>query len=165
MRMICKIEFKTFDPSWKSLSEEAYAEIRNVVGDSMPENKPEWDGNYYMADLSELQPLLSKYGLSVELKPLRNNYMVSLKDTIKRLELDFKMLKQDLDVNGALVQVHVPNIGLIAMNEVQVLEDACTDRLQRELDEGWSLLAVCPPNAQRRPDYVLGRHNKEKCRK
>jgi hypothetical protein len=37
------------------------------------------------------------------------------------------------------------------------LDDACTDDVQRHLDEGWKILAVCPPNSQRRPDYILGR--------
>ena len=25
------------------------------------------------------------------------------------------------------------------------------------LDDGWRILAICPPNSQRRPDYILGR--------
>ena len=43
------------------------------------------------------------------------------------------------------------------IDEVQVLTDCCTEALQGELDDGWRILAVCPPNAQRRPDYVLGK--------
>jgi len=55
------------------------------------------------------------------------------------------------------VFVQVPPIGLLTINEVEVLTDACTDALQQHLDDGWRILCVCPPNAQRRPDYVIGR--------
>ena len=59
------------------------------------------------------------------------------------------------------VYVQVPHIGLLTINEVQLEENCCTDRLQGLLDEGWRILCVCPPNAQRRPDYVLGRTKDE----
>lgn len=55
------------------------------------------------------------------------------------------------------VYVQVPHVGLLAIDEVCVEEDVCTDLLQRRLDEGWRILCVCPPNAARRPDYILGR--------
>lgn len=55
------------------------------------------------------------------------------------------------------VHVQIPHVGLLAVDEVKVVEDYCTDRLQDELDHGWRILCVCPPNAARRPDYVLGR--------
>ena len=56
-----------------------------------------------------------------------------------------------------VTHVHIPNIGLLTIDEVSYLEDCCTDSLQRELDSGWRILAVCPPNGTRRPDYILGR--------
>lgn len=55
------------------------------------------------------------------------------------------------------VQIQIPHVGLLAMDEVQVCEDLCTERLQTELDRGWRIIAVCPPNAARRPDYIMGR--------
>lgn len=60
-------------------------------------------------------------------------------------------------LSGKLFNITLPDIGLLLINEVTWLENACTEDLQRELDEGWRILAVCPPNAQRRPDYILGR--------
>ena len=59
------------------------------------------------------------------------------------------------------VYVQVPHIGLLMIREVQLEENCCTDRLQKMLDDGWMILCVCPPNAQRRPDYILGRAKKE----
>lgn len=46
---------------------------------------------------------------------------------------------------------------LFTVDQVRVCEDYCTDSLQAELDVGWRIIAVCPPNDCRRPTYVLGR--------
>ena len=59
--------------------------------------------------------------------------------------------------DGRAVQITIPDMALMYIKEVTWLEDACTEDLQAHLDDGWRLLAVCPPNAQRRPDYILGR--------
>ena len=67
-----------------------------------------------------------------------------------------KVTPEDL-ARGRAVQITIPDIGLMVINEVTHLDDCCTDELQKHLDCGWRLLAVCPPNAQRRPDYILGR--------
>jgi hypothetical protein len=45
---------------------------------------------------------------------------------------------------------------LHGMNDLLLLEDCCTDQLQKALDQGWRLVSVNPQEA-RRPDYVLGR--------
>jgi len=60
-------------------------------------------------------------------------------------------------MSGKLFNVTLPDVGLLIIDEVDWLEDACTHELQSRLDKGWRILAVCPPNAQRRPDYILGR--------
>ena len=49
-----------------------------------------------------------------------------------------------------------PGPNLLNVNETLLMEDACTDALQENLDDGWRIIAVCP-QPQRRPDYVLGR--------
>lgn len=51
-----------------------------------------------------------------------------------------------------------PSEGLLNIRRAQVLEDCCTDVLQRQLDDGWVILAIQPQPNQRRPDYVLGRY-------
>jgi len=53
--------------------------------------------------------------------------------------------------------ISVANVGLLSVRNVTYIEDCCTDELQRHLNEGWRILAVCPPNDTRRPDYILGR--------
>lgn len=58
---------------------------------------------------------------------------------------------------ATFIQISIPDLALLSINEVQVLEDACTEELQAMLDNGFRIIAVCPPNSQRRPDYILGR--------
>jgi len=55
------------------------------------------------------------------------------------------------------VQVHVPGLGLLLINEVVVETDLCTEKLQNLLNDGWRIIAACPQPNQRRPDYVLGK--------
>lgn len=49
-----------------------------------------------------------------------------------------------------------PGPSLLNVDETLLMEDACTNALQENLDNGWRILAVCP-QPQRRPDYILGR--------
>lgn len=67
----------------------------------------------------------------------------------------------DPDIHKTIYQISVANIGLMQIQRVEVLEDCCTDALQSELDRGWRILAVCPPNDARRPSYVVGHFEKE----
>ena len=55
------------------------------------------------------------------------------------------------------VQVAVPSNALLAITKVRVCENSCTDVISSYLDEGWSILAICPQPNQRRPDYILGK--------
>lgn len=61
-------------------------------------------------------------------------------------------------LHNGKVEVHVPGPALSIYNEVQLMEDACTDALQCQLDDGWRIISACP-QSQRRPDYILGRFN------
>jgi hypothetical protein len=60
------------------------------------------------------------------------------------------------------VNVHMPGNMLSMYNETMLLEDACTDDLQTELNRGFRIIAAMPQPDQRRPDYVLGRFNPNK---
>lgn len=63
-----------------------------------------------------------------------------------------------------IYQISVPNVGLMQVQLVEVLEDCCTNELQGWLDKGWRILAVCPPNDTRRPTYIVGHTDREKAR-
>lgn len=58
------------------------------------------------------------------------------------------------------VNVHVPGLGLLLLDEVEVLYDCCTTKLQDNLDAGWRILAACPQPDQRRPDYIMARQKR-----
>ncbi|PHR58796.1 MAG: hypothetical protein COA47_10345 [Robiginitomaculum sp.] len=55
-------------------------------------------------------------------------------------------------------EVHQPGQALSMYNNVLLLEDACTDRLNDHLEQGWRMVAACPQPEQRRPDYIMGRY-------
>lgn len=63
------------------------------------------------------------------------------------------------NVYNNLCEVHMPGMALATYNEVCLLEDACSDELQRNISVGWRIIAACPQPDQRRPDYILGRFN------
>lgn len=57
------------------------------------------------------------------------------------------------------VNVHVGGGLITTYNDLALKENACTDELQSELNNGWRIIAVCVQPDQRRPDYILGRYN------
>lgn len=65
------------------------------------------------------------------------------------------------DLPQAIYQIAVANVGLLQIQTVDYLEDACTDELQRWLDRSWRILAVCPSNNTRRPTFIMGHFDKE----
>lgn len=106
--------------------------------------RPSWyyySDNIYV-DLEADTPVLAKYKIEFTVKQIKNTMKVAGKG-------------QD----GVTTNLHIalPNIGLLSIDEVTWMEDACTQELQAQLDDGWRLIAVCPPNGARRPDYILGR--------
>lgn len=61
-----------------------------------------------------------------------------------------------------LVNVYTPGNTLSVFNELMLSQDACTDSIQRDMREGWRIVAVCPQPDQRRPDYIMGRYNPDR---
>ena len=104
---------------------------------------------------------LAGMGVGIKIKPLPGAMLVKMQDRHK-WESRAPITPNDLQ-DGRAVQIAIPDIGLLRINQVTVVEDYCTDALQELLDQGWRILAVCPPNAARRPDYILGR-NKDDAR-
>lgn len=143
---------------------EAYQELRKQC-DWLPEwkegnSEPEYfyaaDDKGTLVDLDTDGKALAAAGLEFTVHRFKGNYFPN--DTA-----DFLRRHGDRFISDApqAVHVHIPNIGLLAINEVTWLEDACTQELQSHLDDGWRILAVCPPDSVRRPTYILGR-TKEK---
>lgn len=57
-------------------------------------------------------------------------------------------------------QIVMPGFELLRYAHIQVQENACTNAIQLELNEGWRIIAVLPQPGQRRPDYVLVKEEK-----
>jgi hypothetical protein len=136
----------------KSLSRERYEDLRkrlDILGLSeWAEGKsepPPWYtyGSRILVDMRTDIMILDEFGIEYRVVKFRNTYQVKDPSTHTH------------------VHVHIPNFGLLQMREVINLDDACTYELQRHLDDGWHILAICPPNATRRPDYILGRADKK----
>lgn len=89
--------------------------------------------------------------------------------SVKRVILDSNAAIPGLDTEtekrspafNKCVNVIVPGLGLLAITEVKVRNNLCTDDLGGELKDGWRILAICVQPDQRRPDYVLGRSREE----
>lgn len=105
-----------------------------------------------LVDLNEAAPLLIAFGIDVVVKRFKGAYWIG-----DRPNGEKHAEAAALGSRITNVSVSISDVGLTAMDEVKVVEDACTDALQVDLDNGWRIIAVCPPEAQRRPDYVMGR--------
>lgn len=79
---------------------------------------------------------------------------------VDKLESLLKSSFPEVNYNSKC-DVHVPGLGLIALNRTLLLEDSCTDALQDALNDGWRIIAACPQPDSRRPDYILGKYDPE----
>lgn len=146
--MISKIGFSyNTDDLVRKLTDEQYERLRTGVAQlDLPEDRTQYrsyqlGGESRLIDMETDGRLLAELGIPFEVKAFKGTVAVA----------------SQVGPPGATINIAIPNIGLVQINEVMVLEDACTDDLQSHLDEGWRILCVCPPNNQRRPDYILGR--------
>jgi hypothetical protein len=73
--------------------------------------------------------------------------LISLVDEIQNTTFNSKT---NVHVGGGLITTY---------NDLKLKENACTDELQTELNNGWRIIAACVQPNQRRPDYILGRYN------
>lgn len=180
--MLVNVSIAYYSMGWKELTNEEWDQAAQVLGfkksnqrpvePPLDENgkRPFWSpGPGHIEDqivdaTSPVIAMLLAHGIEINLKPYKNEQqmVVKLQNEIDRLKQENQLVpssKIEMLGQGAAVITHVPNLGLLLMNEVDVLVDCCTKELQEKLDEGWHMLAVCPPNAKRRPDYILGRNN------
>lgn len=132
-----------------------YEKVRAVYPGTLPEEKPNtcpWYNERIRVTVEEANAL-TELGIKLTVLPLVGMMTVKMQD---REKWDHSVRPQDI-ADGKAVQIAVPDMALMKIDEVEVIEDCCTRELQSMLDDGWRILAICPPNAQRRPDYILGR--------
>lgn len=169
--MIAKVDIQAYGKAWEELDEAGWEELRSVLPDNHHnkdnKTKPTYGSFEFLIELDKLRDLVNFHKLEVRISNFDNNYMLvsegsELSVRLRNLETKYSLVMEQIALGGKVMSIHVPNIGLIAFNEVAVLEDACTYDLQDRLDTGWRICAVCSPNGQRRPDYILGRFNPNK---
>lgn len=133
---------------FEKMSDEKYDALKKIII-AMPDDRKEsyWQMRDMVIDTDGLQALANE-GIEVVLKKFKNTYTVP------------EMPEFAKQLSGPITHIHIPNIGLLSIKTITVHENACTDEIQNCLNKGWHILAICPPNAQRRPDYILG-HNDE----
>lgn len=146
--------------SFQKLTPEQWAELREAIP-GLEAEKPAYSYKTYVTDWYGIQKL-GDMSLEITIKQMPDDHrmFVRMLDRIEKLEAKSsgKNWAHEL-ANGASVVIHIPDQTLMKIDEVTWLEDSCTELLQSHLNEGWRILAVCPPNAQRRPDYILGRRS------
>ncbi len=158
--MYLAVEFQgNWAGEWEKIPDDEYKQLCQILP-GLPPEKPKYDPSGTFLLTYENVDAVTKYNLKFVLSKDEKaqaigTMLVKLQDRIHAVEQK-QITKQNFQ-DGSIVQITIPDIGLMYIDEVDVLTDACTDDLQRQLDKGWRILAVCPPNAQRRPDYVLGR--------
>lgn len=142
MHAFIQFEYNGFS----KLTRDEYENLRTTVKGLDPWREDEdkapsnWASEDHLIDMATEGVELVRLGVKFWIKKFKNTYIAN----------------PDAPRAEAL-HVHIPNIGLLAINQVTWLDDACTEDLQAKLEEGWRIVAVCPPNAARRPDYILGR--------
>jgi hypothetical protein len=114
------------------------------------DGKPGYMTSEFLADLATDGQYLLEIGIDFSIKRFKSCYRVDAQSAV----IGQHTPKAATVTN---IQVAIPNLLLWSIDEVVVLEDGCTDSLQLYLNDGWRILAICPPAAQRRPDYIIGR--------
>lgn len=155
--MLAMVDIHTWDTDKnEKLTREVWAQLREAIPQLQlrewkedQEKRPNIYGSDVLIDLATDGPLLSAYDIEFKVKRFKNTYIASTKSRYLSTQ------EERRDVSN--IHLHIPNIGLLVIDELQLLEDACTDELQGQLDKGWRIVAICPPNSARRPDYILGR--------
>jgi hypothetical protein len=159
--MIVRVELESYGKAAKELDDDGLELLKTCF----PEAHRSGDYLYGvegLVDFDQLSEIMNSTGLEAKIKPFKGNAFFSKKngfeERLRSLEGDFRSIRKQLVEDGTMVQVHVPNLSLLSFNEVDVLENYCTNNLQKKLDEGWRIIAVCPPLDERRPTYIVGRY-------
>lgn len=115
-----------------------------------------YGNEFKLNDKGKLNYYWQTYLVDLEKMPLVPYELVRVILNTHLLGLDTNTAARPLAFNQK-VNVTVPGLGLLMLDEVTVLTDCCSDNLNDQLKQGWRIVAVCPQPDQRRPDYVLGR--------
>lgn len=141
---------KTDDVLW-----EKFKAIVEISDDDRSSLYSDFEG-----DIEKVIDLIGPIEVTGKITPFFLNQFQEIAHRMKNLEsAHAKIMDENVSFNQR-VGVHVPGLGLLRMKTVQVVEDACTEKINDYLQKGWRIVAVCPQPDSRRPDYILGHHKK-----
>ena len=111
-------------------------------------NKGYGSFSFYVNDLSNIDKALYKYCL---FEPVESLEMMG--GARINTENVFEAIKRN--------QIMLPNNLMLDMKELCVEINACTDQINKLIQDGWKLIAILPQHNQARPDYILGKMRNE----
>ena len=123
----------------------------------------DFDSSYWTAkesfiEYEELKTLPCELFDYFEIKPVKSIAIKELPIDLNRIRIEPEKVQEAIEQN---IQFHFPGCHeLLSINQVDLLEDECTENLQRKLNKGWRIIAVCLQAGNRRPDYVIGKGSK-----
>lgn len=140
--------------------------IKNIV------TVPGYTDNKWIVGEQDALELLSRFGMSdTNHKEFRIEYVktfisgdptsCALERAAERLERAAERLEDAESAWNGHVNAPVHDGHLMRVDTLMLCEDYCTDELQGRLDDGWRIISVCP-QANRRPDYILGKYTGKK---
>lgn len=145
-----------YDKKWENIDWEKVKDAVPIpLQDEKPKSEYELRGKIenLCCTVEEAQAIVNA-GIPINIKPMSGTQITKMQD---RKQWDSNPVVPSDLMNGSAVQIAIADVGLLLIDQVKHIDDACTDMLQDMLDSGWRILAVCPPNSARRPDYILGR--------
>lgn len=148
---------------FKKMDPEKYAALREAVPPlELPQDQSAISEYYHptvIGPASDIEALAAA-GVHPTVKGVRGLMMPrELKETARALARGEITTQAMPPVQ--VTNITIPSAGLFEVTTVKVIEEACTDYLQRHLRDGWRIIAVCPARDTRRPDYILGHRDSD----
>ncbi len=143
-----RMKFKV--PYGNVITDAIWEKLKAIVPE-IPEKQPDYFYGEYEGDIEKVVELIGPVEVTGKIDCWIASQLALLAEKINA-----PVQNVPTSVNQK-VDVHVPGLGLLRIDEVQNFDDLCTDELQKQLDKGWRILAICVQSDQRRPDYILGR--------
>lgn len=145
------------------ISQEKYTRLRDIVPElpKDPIKEPYYGWEEYVGHLESVLEIVSQIEIVSVIRSTNNPYNefdnVLERVNSKLLTIDTRLEKYRDQVFNKKVNVHISGNSLLEIDDVELLDDCCTDFLKERLDKGWRIIAVCPQPDQRRPDYIIGK--------
>jgi len=147
------------EPAKDAISDAAYESLREML--ELPPVEERAEANVKSEFIGTLDDVnvLCRAGIIPSIKRVRGMMIAETEMPVRQQLVSEEFPR--FDGGPSIINLTIPNAALFAVRTLMVIENECTNRVQQLLDEGWRIVAVCPPNDTRRPDYILGHMEKK----